>query len=65
MPLTVQLPAGTTCTGGASGSKCLVAFVTAGGFGNCVVVQTAGNAAQAGNNAVNANRRPRAVVYVS
>ncbi|KAI0793627.1 hypothetical protein C8Q74DRAFT_1194046, partial [Fomes fomentarius] len=48
--LTVQLPAGTTCSGGASGSKCLVSFVTAGGFGNCVVVDQAGGAA-AGNGA--------------
>ncbi|KAH9941825.1 uncharacterized protein BXZ73DRAFT_88227 [Epithele typhae] len=35
--LTVQLPAGTKCTG--AGGKCLVTFKTDGGFGNCVVVQ--------------------------
>ncbi|KAI0666879.1 hypothetical protein C8Q78DRAFT_1072214 [Trametes maxima] len=37
--LVVQLPSGTTCIGGASKDKCLVSFTTAGGFGNCVVVQ--------------------------
>ncbi|RPD61106.1 hypothetical protein L226DRAFT_570836 [Lentinus tigrinus ALCF2SS1-7] len=50
--LVVQMPAGTTCTGGATGDKCLVTFKTAGGFGNCVVVQqgaaAGGNAAAAG-----------------
>ncbi|EIW58865.1 uncharacterized protein TRAVEDRAFT_85634, partial [Trametes versicolor FP-101664 SS1] len=39
--LVVQLPAGSTCAGGASKDKCLVSFTTAGGFGNCVVVQQA------------------------
>ncbi|OJT04048.1 hypothetical protein TRAPUB_5284 [Trametes pubescens] len=38
-PLTVQLPAGLECAGGASADKCLVSFTTAGSFGNCVVVQ--------------------------
>ncbi|KAI0334047.1 hypothetical protein GY45DRAFT_142898 [Cubamyces sp. BRFM 1775] len=38
-PLVVQLPTGTVCTGGLSGDLCLVSFVTAGNFGNCVVVQ--------------------------
>ncbi|THH21604.1 hypothetical protein EUX98_g8335 [Antrodiella citrinella] len=37
--LTVQLPANTKCTGGSSKDSCLVSFTTAGGFGNCVVVQ--------------------------
>lgn len=45
--MTAALPAGTTCTGGATGNKCLVSFKTAGGFGNCVVVQQ-GNATAAG-----------------
>ncbi|KAH9851052.1 hypothetical protein C2E23DRAFT_733802 [Lenzites betulinus] len=40
-PLVVQLPAGTVCSGGATADKCLVSFTTAGGFGNCVVVQLA------------------------
>ncbi|KAI0754373.1 hypothetical protein C8Q80DRAFT_1266015 [Daedaleopsis nitida] len=44
--LTVQLPAGTQCTGGATKNKCLVSFTTAGGFGNCVVVQSAKKAAR-------------------
>ncbi|KAI0355932.1 hypothetical protein OH77DRAFT_274517 [Trametes cingulata] len=39
-PLVVQLPEGITCSGGAAADKCLVSFVTAGGFGNCVVVET-------------------------
>lgn len=38
--LSIQLPAGTTCTGGATGNKCLVSLTTAGKFGNCVVVST-------------------------
>ncbi|KAG6841503.1 hypothetical protein C0991_010361 [Blastosporella zonata] len=37
--ITASLPAGTKCTGGAAGNLCLAAFKTAGGFGNCVVVQ--------------------------
>ena len=37
--LAIQLPSGTTCTGGADGNTCLVQFVTAGRFGNCVPVQ--------------------------
>ena len=44
----MQLPAGTACTGGATGNKCLVSFTTAGGFGNCVAVSQ-GAAAAAGN----------------
>ncbi len=43
--VTVQLPAGTACTGGTAGNLCLVSFKTAGGFGNCVVVQKAAAAA--------------------
>ncbi|KAH9899177.1 hypothetical protein C8Q73DRAFT_743232 [Cubamyces lactineus] len=46
--LVVEMPAGTTCSGGATGDKCLVSFVTAGGFGNCAVVQST---AAAGGNA--------------
>jgi len=36
--LTVQMPAGTKCTGGTSGNLCLASFVTTAGFGNCVAV---------------------------
>lgn len=43
------LPAGTTCTGGASGNQCLVSFTTNAGFGNCVLVSQ--GAAAAGGNA--------------
>ncbi|KAF2108605.1 hypothetical protein BDV96DRAFT_692413 [Lophiotrema nucula] len=60
--ITASLPAGTTCSGGASGNLCLASFKTLGGFGNCVVVQqggaganvAAGGAATAGGNANNA-----------
>jgi len=37
-PIVAALPAGTKCTGGKTGNKCLVQFVTSAGFGNCVVV---------------------------
>ncbi|OSD00132.1 hypothetical protein PYCCODRAFT_1371838 [Trametes coccinea BRFM310] len=39
--LVVQLPQIAQCSGGATKDKCLVSFTTAGGFGNCVVVQQA------------------------
>ena len=46
--ITAALPAGTKCTGGASGNLCLASFKTAGSFGNYVVVpQSAGGAAAA------------------
>ena len=35
--LTIQLPS--ACEGGKNKSKCVVSLKTAGGFGNCVVVQ--------------------------
>ncbi|CCO36344.1 hypothetical protein BN14_10478 [Rhizoctonia solani AG-1 IB] len=40
--LSVSLPEGTSCTGGASGDLCLVSFKSSSGFGNCVVVKQAG-----------------------
>ena len=46
--LSVSLPAGTKCTGGATGDMCLVSFKSASGFGNCVVVKQAGGGAAAG-----------------
>ncbi|KAK7438905.1 hypothetical protein VKT23_017832 [Stygiomarasmius scandens] len=54
--IVASLPAGMTCTGGASGNLCLVSFVNgaAQGFGNCVVVSqdTSGaGAAAAGTSA--------------
>ncbi|KAG6856945.1 hypothetical protein H0H87_011931 [Tephrocybe sp. NHM501043] len=45
--ITASLPAGTKCTGGASGNLCLASFKTAGGFGNCVVVQQAASSTSA------------------
>ena len=53
--VTVQLPAGTTCAGGATKNLCLVSFTTAGGFGNCVVVQK-GAAAAGGKKGKNNGR---------
>ncbi|KAI0267558.1 hypothetical protein BGY98DRAFT_1023564 [Russula aff. rugulosa BPL654] len=42
--LSVQLPAGIKCAGGAGNNLCLASFTTTAGFGNCVVVsQGAGN----------------------
>ncbi|CAE6421349.1 unnamed protein product [Rhizoctonia solani] len=40
--LSVSLPAGTKCTGGANKDSCLVSFKSSSGFGNCVVVKQAG-----------------------
>ncbi|KAI0634384.1 hypothetical protein C8Q77DRAFT_1055906 [Trametes polyzona] len=37
--LTLQLPEGTECSGGATANKCLASFTTAGKFGNCVVLE--------------------------
>ncbi|KAI0358034.1 hypothetical protein OH77DRAFT_1373086, partial [Trametes cingulata] len=37
--IVAQLPSNADCSGGSSGNRCLVSFKTAGGFGNCVVVQ--------------------------
>ena len=59
--ITVQMPAGTTCTGGTNRNLCLVSLRSAGGFGNCVVVSS-GGAAAASTKATskaskNANRR--------
>ncbi|KAI0657916.1 hypothetical protein C8Q70DRAFT_900342, partial [Cubamyces menziesii] len=48
--LVIQLPSGTKCSGGASKDKCLASFTTAGGFGNCVVVQQSAGSAS-GNDA--------------
>jgi hypothetical protein len=53
--ITASLPAGTTCTGGASGDLCLASFKTSAGFGNCVVVQQGAGGGAAGAGAANAN----------
>lgn len=37
--ITVQMPAGVKCTGGATGDLCVMSFTTLSGFGNCVVVK--------------------------
>jgi len=57
-PIVAALPAGTTCTGGATGNVCLVQFVTTAGFANCVAVAQgaagASNATAAATTASNA-----------
>jgi hypothetical protein len=53
--ITASLPAGTTCTGGAAGNLCLASFTTAGGFGNCVVVQQGAGAGAAAGGAAAGN----------
>jgi len=52
--ITMQMPAGTTCSGGKSKNLCMVALQTKGGFGNCVVVQQGGAAGAAGNSTADA-----------
>ncbi|EGG04508.1 uncharacterized protein MELLADRAFT_88803 [Melampsora larici-populina 98AG31] len=45
-PMTVQLPAGTTCTGGSDKSTCLARVQNpAGPFGSCMAIKTAATAA--------------------
>ncbi|KZV76162.1 hypothetical protein PENSPDRAFT_680367 [Peniophora sp. CONT] len=39
--VTLELPAGTVCSGGNDGASCLVALATAATFGNCVLVSSA------------------------
>jgi len=56
--ITAQLPPNTKCAGGSEGNRCLVAFATTAGFGNCVIVkQGAGNA----NPASSPSQSPSAV----
>jgi len=44
--LTVQLPAGIKCAGGAGNNLCLASFTTTAGFGNCVVVSQGAGASK-------------------
>ncbi|RPD69421.1 hypothetical protein L226DRAFT_442988, partial [Lentinus tigrinus ALCF2SS1-7] len=39
--ISVKLPSGTKCQGGKNKDRCVVSLKTAGGFGNCVVLQQA------------------------
>lgn len=41
---TIQLPAGTKCTGGTNQNLCLASITTTSGLGNCVVVSQAADA---------------------
>jgi len=72
--LSVSLPAGTKCTGGASKDLCLVSFKSTSGFGNCVVVKQGGAGAGAGaasnkaptkSKAARSRRHPRDFVVPS
>ncbi len=45
--LTVQLPPGTKCAGGAKQNLCLASFTTTAGFGNCAVVSQGAGAPKA------------------
>jgi len=42
--VTIKVPAGTVCTGGAGKDLCLMSFTTTAGFGNCVVAKQSGTA---------------------
>ncbi|KAB5589948.1 hypothetical protein CTheo_6606 [Ceratobasidium theobromae] len=50
--ISVSLPDGTKCTGGASGDLCLLSFKSASGFGNCMVVKQSAGTGTASNKAV-------------
>ncbi|THH12178.1 hypothetical protein EW146_g7803 [Bondarzewia mesenterica] len=54
--LSAQLPAGTKCKGGKAENLCLASFVTAGSFGNCVVVSQRAAAALTGNYTIAAGK---------
>ncbi|TFK49318.1 hypothetical protein OE88DRAFT_410235 [Heliocybe sulcata] len=59
--ITVQMPAGTKCTGGTAKDLCVVSLTTAGGFGNCVAVkQGAATNAAAKTNKAKAGKQARA-----
>jgi len=60
--LSVSMPAGTKCTGGASKNLCLVSFKSASGFGNCVVVKQGGAAAASTKAKTTRSRHPREFV---
>lgn len=48
-PMTVKLPAGTTCTGGSTKNVCLIKVTNpAGPFGSCIAVQSPGGGGGAG-----------------
>ncbi|KAG7095959.1 hypothetical protein E1B28_006643 [Marasmius oreades] len=49
--ITVMMPPGMKCTGGAAGNLCVMSFTTISGFGNCVVVAQDPNAGAAGTGA--------------
>ncbi|KAG8680704.1 hypothetical protein FRC08_016098 [Ceratobasidium sp. 394] len=69
--LSVSLPAGTKCTGGANKDSCLVSFKSASGFGNCVVVKQGGAGAASNKapaksgKATRSRRHPRDFVVPS
>ncbi|KAI1784549.1 hypothetical protein LXA43DRAFT_1066673 [Ganoderma leucocontextum] len=58
--LTIALPQ--ACSGGQDENKCLVSLKTAGGFGNCVVVQNAAANVTTSTSAVRRHAAPRRLV---
>ncbi|KAF8592127.1 hypothetical protein K439DRAFT_1325093 [Ramaria rubella] len=48
-PLVVQIPPGTTCTGGKDKKRCIVSLQSTSGFGNCVAIIQSGAGGAAGN----------------
>jgi len=53
---TIQLPAGTRCTGGTNQNLCLASITTTSGLGNCVVVSQAADAVGTAPSPLNTSR---------
>jgi hypothetical protein len=53
---TIQLPAGTKCTGGTSQNLCLASITTTSGLGNCVVVSQAADAVDTARSPLNTSQ---------
>ena len=53
---TIQLPAGTKCTGGTNQNLCLASITTSSGPGNCVVVSQAADAVDTARSPLNTSQ---------
>jgi len=53
---TIQLPAGTKCTGGTNQNLCLASITTTSGLGNCVVVSQAADTADTARSPLNTSQ---------
>ena len=53
---TIQLPAGTKCTGGTNQNLCLAAITTTSGLGNCVVVSQAADTVDTARSPLNTSQ---------